>query len=43
LEGLYELRDGQLIVAYGVDGGARPKNFAAESGASSLVVTYRRK
>lgn len=43
LEGLYELRDGQLIVAYGVDGAARPKNFAAESGASSLVVTYRRK
>lgn len=43
LKGIYEIRDGQLRIAHGVDGAARPKNFDAGAGSSSLSLTYKRK
>ncbi len=43
LEGIYEIRDGQLRIAYGIEGSGRPKKFEGVSGNNSLIITYRRK
>lgn len=43
LEGIYELKDGQLRIAYGIEGAGRPKKFEGVSGSNTLTVTYRRK
>lgn len=41
LKAIYEIRDGQLRIAYGLENGPRPKNF--DGGTGALSVTYRRK
>lgn len=43
LEAIYEFRGNDVVIAYGTDGASRPKNFSAEPGSSSLVITYRKK
>lgn len=43
IQGIYALENGQLKVAYGTEGAARPKDFNAAPGSSSLAITYKRK
>ena len=43
IQGIYALENGQLKVAFGTEGAARPKDFNATPGSSSLAITYKRK
>ncbi len=43
LQGVYQLKDGKLTISHGTDGAGRPKNVNADSGSSSIALTYRKK